>query len=164
MQKDILIWRRRHCPATRPFRRSRRSRHFSRNIRVLRADRIQTRDLPLACNLLYHCTTHSLVSILHFFPTYYTKPSINYLFEILNECKSKSCQLKSFITIWDLQLLSLPFPHPRSFTKFKSHLVMYQIYGTWQSLAFAVCLDLAHGKAFLCRVPWSGTRQISNFF
>jgi len=39
------------------------------------------------------------------------------------------------------------------FNSGKSHLVMYQIYGTWQSLAFAVCLDLAHGKAFLCRVP-----------
>ena len=30
------------------------------------ADKIQTHDLPLACNLVYHCITLSLVSILHF--------------------------------------------------------------------------------------------------
>ena len=27
---------------------------------------IRTRNLPLACNFLYHCTTHSLMSILYF--------------------------------------------------------------------------------------------------
>jgi hypothetical protein len=55
---------------------------------------IQTRDLSLARTPLYHCTTLSLVSRFRFwFPTYYTKLSVNYLFEALNEFKPKGCQL-----------------------------------------------------------------------
>jgi hypothetical protein len=38
--------------------------------------------------------------------------------------KLKSCQVQSFITFWDLQLLFLLFVHPRSFKKFK-----FQIFG-----------------------------------
>ena len=59
---------------------------------------IQIHDLPLACNLFYHHTTLSIVSILHFFLTYYTKSSVNCLFVALNKFKLKSCQLQSFIT------------------------------------------------------------------
>ena len=66
------------------------------------AGKIRTHDISLTCNLLYHCTTQSLVSILHFFPTYYTKPRVYCLFEALNEFKFKSCQLQSFIIFRDL--------------------------------------------------------------
>jgi len=66
------------------------------------AGKIRTHDLSLTCNLLYHYTTQSLVSILHFFPTYYTKPRVYCLFEALNEFKLKSCQLQSFIIFRDL--------------------------------------------------------------
>ena len=89
---------------------------------------IRTLNLSLACNLLYNWTTHSFVSILYFLsPTYYTKLSVNYLFEALNEFKLKSCQLQSSITFWDLRLLFWLFSHPKSFTKFKVHFAMCQI-------------------------------------
>ena len=41
-------------------------RHFSRKFRSNAADGIRTRDLPLRANLLYHCTTLSLVSRFRF--------------------------------------------------------------------------------------------------
>jgi len=66
------------------------------------AGKIRTHDLSHTCNLLYHYTTQSLVSILHFSPTYYTKPRVYCLFEALNEFKLKSCQLQSFIIFRDL--------------------------------------------------------------
>jgi hypothetical protein len=50
---------------------------------------IRTRNLRLACNLLYHCTTYTTFS----FPIYYTKSRVNWLFEALNRLKLKSCQL-----------------------------------------------------------------------
>ena len=43
------------------------------------------------------------------FPTYYTKLSVNCLFEVLNEFKSKSCQLKNFITFRDLHFTFINF-------------------------------------------------------
>jgi hypothetical protein len=59
------------------------------------ADGIRTHDLSLA-------RTPSTIPF--WFPTYYTKSSVNYLFEALNEFKSKGCQLQSFITFLNLQL------------------------------------------------------------
>jgi len=114
----ILIRGRPHCSAT-PARYvpSCKSRHFSRYA----AGGIRTRGPWLACNILYRCNILSLVFILRFSPTYYTKPSVNCLFEPLNDFKLKSCQLESFITFRDLQLSFWLFPHPRSFTKFKIH-------------------------------------------
>ena len=50
---------------------------------------------------------------------YYTKPRVNYLFEALNEFKSKSGQLQSFISVRDLQFSFRKFFHPRSFEKFE---------------------------------------------
>ena len=50
---------------------------------------------------------------------YYTKPRVNYLFEALNEFKSKSGQLQSFISFRDLQFSFRKFFHPRSFEKFE---------------------------------------------
>jgi hypothetical protein len=64
---------------------------------------IRTHDLSLTCNL-YHYTTQSLYTPFSF-PTYYTKPSVYCLRETLNEFKFKNCQLQSFITFRDLQLL-----------------------------------------------------------
>jgi hypothetical protein len=52
-------------------------------------------------------------------PKYYTKPSVNCLFEVLNEFKLKSYQLQSFISFRDLHFLFRKFFHPRSFTKFE---------------------------------------------
>ena len=42
---------------------------------------------PLAHNLIYHYTTLTCVYTPFSFPTYYTKPSVNCLFEALNEFK-----------------------------------------------------------------------------
>ena len=114
------------------------------------AGKIRTHDISLTCNLLYHYTTQSLVSILHFSPTYYTKPRVYCLFEALNEFKLKSCQLQSFITFRDLQLSFWKFLHPKPFTKFEVHFVVCQIYDTRQSLV-------------ICRVALSGTGQTSIF-
>ena len=50
---------------------------------------------------------------------YYTKPRVNCLFEALNEFKSKSGQLQSFISFRDLQFSFRKFFHPRSFEKFE---------------------------------------------
>ena len=47
------------------------------------------------------------------------KLRVNCLFEALNEFKSKSGQLQSFITFWDLQFSFSKFFHPRSFEKFE---------------------------------------------
>ena len=47
------------------------------------------------------------------------KLRVNCLFEALNEFKSKSGQLQSFITFWDLQFSFSNFFHPRSFEKFE---------------------------------------------
>jgi hypothetical protein len=41
------------------------------------------------------------------------------LFGVLNDYKSKSCQLQSFITFRDEQLPYWSFIHPRSFTIFE---------------------------------------------
>ena len=61
------------------------------------------------------------------------------MFETLNEFKLKSCQLQSFITFQDLQLLFWKFFHPKLFTKFEVHFAVCQIWAT--------------------RVRWSGTHQ-----
>ena len=50
---------------------------------------------------------------------YCTKLRVNYLFEALNEFKSKSGQLQSFITFGDLQFSFMKFFHPRPFEKFE---------------------------------------------
>ena len=50
---------------------------------------------------------------------YYTKPRVNCLFEALNEFKSKSGQLQSFISFRDLQFSFRKFFHPWSFEKFE---------------------------------------------
>ena len=47
------------------------------------------------------------------------KLRVNCLFEALNEFKSKSGQLQSFITFFDLQFSFSKFFHPRSFEKFE---------------------------------------------
>jgi hypothetical protein len=69
----------------------------------------RTYDLSHTCKLLY---------IPFRFPKYYTKSCVNWLFDALNEFKSKRCQLQSFITFRDLQF-SFKFLHTRSFEKFK---------------------------------------------
>jgi hypothetical protein len=38
------------------------------------------------------------------FSSYYPQPNLNWVFETLNEFKSKGCQLQSCIIFWDLQL------------------------------------------------------------
>ena len=47
------------------------------------------------------------------------KLRVNCLFEALNEFKSKSGQLQSFINFWVLQFSFSKFFHPRSFEKFE---------------------------------------------
>ena len=62
--KKILISGGPHRPAPTHLR------HFSRKIRVYAAGGIRTRDLPLRANLLYHCTTLSLMSGFRFSSQY----------------------------------------------------------------------------------------------
>jgi hypothetical protein len=77
-----------------------------RKIARYTAGAIQTWDLAIILSLLYHSTSHLVVSILEFSsPTYYPKLSIYWLFKALNIFQWKSCQLQSFITFQDLQLL-----------------------------------------------------------
>jgi hypothetical protein len=66
---------------------------------------------------LHHTLT--CVHIPFRFPTYYTNTCVICLLEVLNDFKSKSCQLQSFITFRDEQLSYWSFLHPRSFTKFE---------------------------------------------
>jgi hypothetical protein len=66
---------------------------------------------------LHHTLTCVLIPF--WFPTYYTNPCVICLFDVLNDFKSKSCQLQSFITFRDEQLSYWSFLHPRSFTKFE---------------------------------------------
>jgi hypothetical protein len=73
-----------------------------------------------------HSTQNSLMCILFRFTTYYPKSSINWLFEALNEFKWKSCQLQSFLTFWDLQLLFFMFVYRRWFKKFKFQILEIQ--------------------------------------
>ena len=69
------------------------------------AEGIRTNDLPLTYKpSLPLDYTLTCVYTSFSFPTYYTKPSVNCLFETLNEFKLKSCQLQRFITLRDLQL------------------------------------------------------------
>ena len=58
-------------------------------------DGVRNHDLPLTCKPslpLYHTLTCIYISLS--FPTYYTKLSVNCLFEALNEFKLKSYQLE----------------------------------------------------------------------
>jgi hypothetical protein len=80
---------------------------------------IRTRNLSLTHNpytatLQCHLCLDSVLV-----PTYYTKLTVNCLFEALNEFKSKRCQQQRFITFRDQQLLFRKFLHPKSFTKFE---------------------------------------------
>ena len=85
--------------------------------------------------LLYYYTTHSCIySII--FPTYYTKPSVNSLFEIINKFKSKSYRLQSFITFRDLQFSFWLFPIQCHLQNLNSDFVICQIYGTRQTSYF----------------------------
>jgi hypothetical protein len=61
----------------------------------------------------------------------YTTPSVNMFFETLNGFKLRTCQLQSFITFWDLQLLCWAFFHLKSFMKFEFQIWEIQI---WISL------------------------------
>ena len=51
--------------------------------------------------------------------SFFVCKTVNDLFEVLNKFKSKSCQIQSFTTFWDLQLSFWYFLHPMSFTKFE---------------------------------------------
>ena len=108
---------------------------------------IRTRNLILAYNILYHCTTLSIVFILPFLPIYYTKSSVNWLFAYLIMIQIKRLSTtKFFYNFSRSTTFVLAISHPRSFTKFDIHFVVCQIWGTQQSLV-------------ICRVPWSGTQQ-----
>ena len=96
---------------------------------------------------LHHILTY--VYIPFSFPTYYSKSSVNFLFEALNEFKLKICQLQSFITFRDLQLSFWFFPHLRSFTKFKIHFAVCQIKGTRQTLALPCVFYQAYGTIWI---------------
>ena len=81
---------------------------------------------------------------------YYTKPSVNCLFDTLNEFKLKSCQPQSSITFRDLQVLFWQFSHPRSFTKNLN-------------LTLSCARSMTHGKAQSFAV-WLCLAQVKHLF
>jgi len=53
------------------------------------------------------------------------------------------------------------FTHGKIIKKLSSHLEIFDMWKFKKNQIFAVCLDLAHGKDLLCRVPNQGTRQMT---
>jgi hypothetical protein len=92
------------------------SRHFSRATQPVGFEPATSPSRVTPSTTAPHCYLH-LDSVL--VPTYYTKPSVNCLFEALNEFKLKSYQQQSFITFRDIQLLFRKFLRPKLFIKFK---------------------------------------------
>ena len=68
----------------------------------------------------------TLCKCFHF--SFFVCKTVNDLFEVLNKFKSKSCQIQSFTTFWDLQLSFWYFLHPMSFTKFEFQIWEVQTY------------------------------------
>jgi len=53
------------------------------------------------------------------------------------------------------------FLHSKIIKKLFSLLEIFDMWKFKKNQIFAVCLDLAHGKDLLCRVPNQGTRQMT---
>jgi hypothetical protein len=121
--------------------------HFSHKVATLRDCRDSNlRPLPRAKPPLPLHHTLICIHMQFWLYSYYTTPSANRFFEALNRFKLKTCQLQSFITLWDLQLSWWPFFHLRSFTKFEFQIWEIQI---WISLTIWFQIKICKLRNFI---------------